>query len=165
MATAEELKTIVCDKIDEQAEKIIDFAKTVEKHPELGFKETKTAKLTAEFFKDLGLSYREGLALTGVKATLKERCSGPNVAILGELDAVRCPDSPQADPLTGAAHACGHNLQLAAMIGAATGLKLTGAAEQLDGNVTFMAVPAEEYVEIAYRSKLRQENKLHFLGG
>ena len=28
-----------------------------------------------------------------------------------------------------------------------------------------MAVPAEEYVEIAYRLKLREEGKLHYLGG
>ncbi|MCP6429242.1 amidohydrolase, partial [Klebsiella pneumoniae] len=28
-----------------------------------------------------------------------------------------------------------------------------------------MAVPAEEYVEIAYRLKLREAGKLHYLGG
>lgn len=163
--TVQELKTLVCQAIDEQADRIIAFAKAVEETPELGFKETKTAARTARFFQDLGLPYREGLALTGVKARLKENAAGPTVAILGELDAVRCPDSPQADPLTGAAHACGHSLQLAAMCGAALGLKRAGVADHLAGNVAFMAVPAEEYVEIAYRLKLREEGKLHYLGG
>lgn len=161
----QELKAAICKTIDDNKEKIIEFAKLTEKNPELGFKEIKTARATANFFKDLSLKYREGLALTGIKASLKETNTGPNVAILGELDAVLCPDNPKADPKTGAAHACGHNLQLAAMVGAALGLRLSGTGEQLDGNVTFMAVPAEEYVEIEYRSRLRAEGKIHFLGG
>ena len=86
-----------------------------------------------------------------MKTSLKPGAAGPNVAILGELDAVVCPDSPTADPQTGAAHTCGHNLQLGAMIGAALGLKLSGVADELGGNVSFMAVPAEEFVEIAFR--------------
>ena len=44
---------------------------------------------------------REGLAITGIKAKLKDIGTGPNVAILGELDAVLCPDSPLADPQLG----------------------------------------------------------------
>ncbi len=163
--TTEKLKEIVCRTIDEHAEKIIAFAKLTEQNPELGYKETKTARLTADFLKELNLSCREGLAITGIKARLKETGAGPNVAVMGELDAVLCHDSPQADPLTGAAHACGHNLQLAAMVGAALGLKLSEIGPELAGNVTFMAVPAEEYVEIEYRNRLREEGKIHFLGG
>jgi len=161
----QELKALVCKTIDENQEKIIEFAKLTEKTPELGFKEEKTARATAQFFQELNLTCQEGLALTGVKARLKEDTNGPNVAVLGELDAVLCPDSPKADPQTGAAHACGHNLQLAAMVGTALGLKLSNVSKYLQGNVTFMAVPAEEYVEIEYRTKLREEGKIHFLGG
>lgn len=161
----QELKVKVCQAIDRHAEKIIGLAARIESTPELGYKEIKTAGAVAAFFKELGLNCREELALTGVKARLKTETTGPNIAILGELDAILCPDSPKADPLTGAAHACGHNLQLAAMAGAALGLTLSGIAGDLSGNVTFMAVPAEEYVEIAYRLKLREEGKIHFLGG
>jgi amidohydrolase len=161
----EELKLQVCKSIDENADKLIAFAKQTEATPELGYKEQKTAQATARFLKDLGYACQEGLAVTGVKTKLKSASAGPNVAILGELDAILCPDSPRADPQTGAAHACGHNLQLTAMVGAALGFKLAGISDQLAGNVTFMAVPAEEYVEIAYRMKLREEGKIHFLGG
>lgn len=163
--SVQELKALVCQQIDKHAEKIIDFAKLTEQHPEMGFKEHKTARFVADFFQELELPYRDGLALTGLKAKLKADAAGPNVAILGELDAVLCPDSPKADPTTGAAHACGHNIQITAMLGAALGLKMAGIADQLAGNVTFMAVPAEEYVEIAYRLKLREEGKIHYLGG
>ena len=37
--------------------------------------------------------------------------------------------------------------------------------EQLAGDAVFFAVPAEEYIEIAYRKKLREQGKLHFLSG
>ena len=81
------------------------------------------------------------------------------------MDAVGCPDSEQADPITGAAHACGHNIQMASMMGAAYGLIKSGVIEELSGNVVFFGVPAEEFVEIEYRTKLKEEGKLHFLGG
>lgn len=161
----EELKLKVCQIIDEHADRIIAFTKEAEKHPELGYKETKTAASVAKFLTDLGFSCREGLALTGIKTSLNPGAPGPNVAVIGELDAVICPDSTAADPMTGAAHACGHNLQLGAMLGAALGLKLAGISDDLAGNVTFMAVPAEEYVEIAFRQQLREQGKIRYLGG
>lgn len=161
----QEIKRRVCQSIDEHAEQIVEFVRDAEKTPELGYKEFKTAAAVAKFLTDLGYSCREGLAVTGVKTSLKPGGIGPNVAIMGELDAVTCPDSPAADPQTGAAHACGHNLQIGAMIGAALGLKLAGVADELSGNVSFMAVPAEEYVEIAFRQQLREQGKIRYLGG
>ena len=159
------LKNAVCETIDKHADEIIQFATTAASHPELGFKEHKTTALTAGFLSNLGYSCREELAITGVRTALQTGAPGPNVAVLGELDAVICPDSPDADPLTGAAHTCGHHLQLAALVGTALGLKLSNIASQLAGTVTFMAVPAEEYVEISYRQQLREAGKIHFLGG
>lgn len=163
--TIEELKQLVCNTIDKNSDKLISFAKDLEKCPELGFKEEKTEEKVCQFFKELNLPYRNKLAITGVKAKLKENSSGPNVAILGELDGVICFDSPKANKETGASHTCGHNLQITTMLGAALGLKLSGIEDKLDGNVTFMGVPAEEYIEIEYRQKLREDGKLHFLAG
>lgn len=160
-----ELKKLVCQAIDNHAEQIIAYAQQVEQNPELGFKEVQTARQTADFLTSLGYSCREEIALTGLKTSLKSTAAGPNIAILGELDAVICPDSAKANPFTGAAHTCGHHVQLGVMAGTALGLKLAGIADKLHGNVTFMAVPAEEFIEIAYRSKLRAEGKIHFLGG
>jgi hypothetical protein len=42
------------------------------------------------------------------------------VAYLGELDSILVSNHPNADPQTGAAHACGHPMQLAAMLGIVT---------------------------------------------
>lgn len=163
--TKEQLKMLVCETIDNNSEELINLAKDLESTPELGFKEHITSEKVCNFFKKLNLDYKDKLALTGVKAKLKNDCKGPNVAILGELDGVICFDSPICDKETGASHTCGHNLQLTAMLGAALGLKLSNAEDKLNGNVTFMAVPAEEYIEIETRQNLRKQGKLHFLAG
>jgi amidohydrolase len=87
------------------------------------------------------------------------------VAVLGELDSLAVSDHPHADPTTGAAHACGHNAQIAMMLGVAAGLVDAGIAPHLAGDAVFFAVPAEEYVEIEYRAALAKQGKVEFLGG
>jgi amidohydrolase len=72
---------------------------------------------------------------------------------------------PVADPETGAAHACGHNAQVAGMLGAAMGLLDAGAFDHLSGRVAFIGVPAEEYGDVAWRVSQRNAGKLEFLGG
>ena len=159
------LKERVWQVIDKRAGEIIDFGRDIFAHPELGYKETRTAARVAEKFKSLGVPFKEGLALTGLKARIKGKSQGPSVCVLGELDSVLCPGHPNADPLTGAAHSCVHNGQLAMMLGVGMGLVDAGAAEFFGGDTVLIAVPAEEYVEIEYRSRLRREGKISFLGG
>jgi amidohydrolase len=165
MTSLNDLKKKICASVDSSADAVRQYAESVFREPELGFKEVKTAAKTAEFFRKLGMPPREGLAITGVKAALEAKRSGPVIAVMGELDAIGCPEAPSADPQTGAAHTCGHFLQLGAMMGAAIALKEIRKTEELCGGVVFFAVPAEEYVEIAYRTRLREEGKLHFLAG
>lgn len=159
------LKEKVFAAIDAAYDELFDYAKSVAKEPEFGFKEFKTVKKVEAQFDKLGIPYRNHLAITGVKGLLKGGKPGPTIAILGELDAISSPDHPLADPDTGAAHACGHHMQQSAMLAAAYGLARTHALDELCGNVVFFAVPAEEYVQLAYRKKLRREGKLHYLHG
>jgi amidohydrolase len=161
----QELKRIICDTIDSHRDKIIGIGKKVLMNPELGFKEFKTAETVKEIFSKLGLDYKDKLALTGVKAYLRGKNSRTKVAVMGEMDAVLCPMHPYADSGTGAAHSCGHNAQIAAMLGAAIGFVKSGSKEYLDGDVVFMAVPAEEFVELEYRERLKKDGKITFLGG
>ena len=85
--------------------------------------------------------------------------------MLGELDALVVAGHPEADAETGAAHACGHNAQIAGLLGAAMGLVDAKVSEHLAGRVAFFAVPAEEYGDIAWRVEQRREGTLEFLGG
>ena len=161
----ETLKQTVCAQIDRQKEEMIQIAKTILHHPELGYKEVKTAALVKETLGKLRLPVREGLAVTGVEGTLRGKEPGPTVLVMGELDSVVAKEAPQSDPVTGAAHLCGHHIQVASMLGAAMGLVGAGAEKNFAGTVKFLGVPAEEYVEIEYRLTLKKEGKVTFLGG
>ncbi|HHW17597.1 MAG TPA: amidohydrolase [Firmicutes bacterium] len=160
-----ELKKRVCEAIDRKADEIRAIKTDIWQHPELGFKEKRTSELVARVFERLDLPCKTGLAMTGVRADLEGSKSGPCVGIFGELDAVVCWNHPEADRATGAVHACGHDAQVAAMLGAAMGLVYSDAREHLAGKVVFFAVPAEEFVELEYRSKLKEEGKIEFFGG
>jgi amidohydrolase len=157
------LKARVCQTVDAHADELEALARQIFAQPELGFKEHRTARVVHDWFDRLGLSHQDGIALTGSRADLACGAPGPTVAILGELDSLLCWEHPDRDPETGAVHACGHNAQVAMMLGA--GLALCEVAPQLAGRVALIAVPAEEYVELEERLAFREQGQLEFLGG
>jgi amidohydrolase len=164
--TKDDLKRQVHQAIDGHADDIVALGEQIRRHPELGFKEFKTAKLVEETLGKLGLSPRGGLAITGVRADLPGQAGdGPTFAMLGELDALVVVGHPEADTSTGAAHACGHNAQIAGLLGAAMGLVDARAARHLAGRLVFFAVPAEEYGDVEWRVSQARAGKLEFLGG
>jgi amidohydrolase len=158
-----ELKSRVCAVIEERAADIEAISAHIMNHPEPGYREYETARYVAGWFDKLGIAHRDGLALTGIKAKLTGRSQGPCVAVIGELDSLIIPEHTLADPTTGAAHACGHNAQIASMLGAAMGLQTV--MDHLDGDVALFAVPAEECIEIEWRQQLRAQGSIEFLVG
>jgi amidohydrolase len=165
MTSKEELKRAVCDAIDRHADAIIDLGETILRNPETGFNEVRTAALVAQRMNAVGLSPHGGLALTGVKGRLAGSKPGPRLAFIGELDSLRTSEHPLADPLTGAAHSCGHNAQIAGMLGAAIGLKDAKAADQLVGEIVFFAVPAEEFIDVEERMARVAKGEIEFMLG
>ena len=159
------MKEKIIEAIDNLRNEIIEIGDYVLKNPEMGYKEYKTAELVKTVFDKLGIEYRDKLALTGVKGELCGNGEGPNICIIGEMDAVKCFGHPYADSDTGAAHACGHNAQIASMLGAAIGIVKSGIMEKLGGKVTFFAIPAEEFVELEWREQLKNEGKIEYFGG
>ena len=165
MPSKDELKSRVYSEIDSHAEEIIRISRTILENPEPGFREVKTSSLVASKLRELGVPFREGLALTGIKGELKGGGDGPTVALIGELDSLIVQDHPHADSDTGAAHACGHHAQIGMLLAATVGLMAPEVLPALSGRVVLIAVPAEEYIEIEYRDTLRQQGKIEFLGG
>lgn len=161
----EALKKEICKAIDSRFDDIRKIGRELGRLAELGYKEQKTSLYIREQMSGLNLSYTKGLGITGIRASLKGKCSGYKLAIIGELDAVKCDGHPDANQETGAAHACGHNAQLAMMLGAAMGLLDSGVMEYLDGEVVLMAVPAEEFVELEYRKKLKAQRLIQCCSG
>ncbi len=158
-----------CEKKAEQylaahAREIVEIGETVLRSPELGYREEKTSAYVREVLSKWKIDYTYPHALTGVKATLKGRESRFNVCIIGEMDAVKCAGHVFEGALN-AAHACGHHAQIAAMLGAAIVLRGSGIMEELCGDVTLLAVPAEEFIELDYRRRLKEEGKIRYFGG
>ncbi len=163
--TKEQLKELCCKAIDENRETIIALGREVYKTPELGFKEFQTMDTVCSFMEKVGLPVEKNIAYTGCKTTANPEKKGqPRVAIMSELDSVMCPEHPEA-AANGNAHACGHNMQMATMFGAAIGIMKSGVAEHLDGVMDFIAIPAEECLDYEYRNQLVEEGKIKYTGG
>jgi len=165
MANIDALKAQTQAAIEARSAWLIDIAKTILEHPEAGFQEVATARLVSEKLHELGIAHDSGIALTGIKGYIRGGKPGPTVAVIGELDSLRVPGHPHANPDTGAAHACGHHCQIGMMLGAAVGLKALEGQDALAGNIALIAVPAEEFIDVEYRWHLHQEGKLGLMAG
>ena len=159
------IKKEICAIIDGQSATVMDAVKDVGAHPELGFKEFRSSDVVNDFLRSAGFDTERNLAITGIKAKLKNDHAGPNIAVIGELDGIICRESNSADKITGATHNCGHNLQLGVMMAVAQAFKKSGVASQLGGNISFIASPAEEYIELEYRAELRKRGDIRYFGG
>jgi amidohydrolase len=147
------LDAAVSAAVDREAPAMIEVRHWIHQHPELANREFETSKLVAERLRSLGLDVRTGIAHTGVVGTLRGGRPGPVVAARSELDALQVTeDSPYPFKSTvrttlngedvGVAHACGHDIHIAAVLGVAT--VLASLRAQLPGTVIFVFQPAEE---------------------
>ncbi|MFQ6001947.1 MAG: M20 family metallopeptidase [Anaerolineae bacterium] len=128
----------------ELKEELIRLRRTIHRHPELGFREVKTAALIAEALESLGLKVQTGVAKTGVIGYLGE--GGPVVAIRADMDALpiqELNEVPYRSRVPGVMHACGHDAHVAVALGAAMLLE----EMELEGEVRFLFQPSEERVD------------------
>ncbi len=161
----EEWKAAVIKAADQLREEILAMGEEIYKHPETGYREFHTTELVADKLEKLGLKVERNIAYTGCKAVSEKKKNGPTIAVLGELDSLICMAHPDCNPENGYMHACGHNIQVSVMYGVAAAMTRCGILDQLGGNIEFMAVPAEEYIELDYRSRLKKEGKIQYFSG
>ena len=165
MPDTQELKARAQAAIDRRRHWLVSVSDAIFRSPEVGFQEVGTSRLVSQKLTELGIEHQNGIALTGIKGLLHGKGDGPTVAIIGELDSLRVPGHPNADPVGGAAHACGHNCQIGMMLGAAAALAQPEVLDALSGRVALMALPAEEFIDVEFRWRLREEGKLGLLAG
>jgi len=159
------LKQIVDERVEAERDALFALGDEILHEPELGFKEHATSERVQQWFRRLGLPFRAELAVTGAKATLDTGRPGPTFCLMGELDAIVVPGHPHANPDSHAAHACGHNAQIAGLAAAAVALTDDHILSELSGRIVFFAVPAEEFVELSYRRQLIDDGVIEFIGG
>ncbi|EDX80570.1 MAG: amidohydrolase [Brevundimonas mediterranea] len=132
---------------------VVDWRRDFHQHPELGFAETRSAAVIADHLRSLGLEVRTGVGKTGVIGVLRGARPGRVVALRADMDALPVQEATGlafASTATGTymgntvpvAHACGHDMHMAMLMGAAE--VLAGMKDQIAGTVVFVFQPAEE---------------------
>lgn len=145
---------------------IKDIAANIYHNPELGYKEIKTKKTVLNFLEQVNPNIQvEEFSSTGIKTTLGDQDKDLHVAFIAELDAVYTPTHMYADKNSGAAHNCGHYSQVAIALSLYNHLFQSETFKDLDYNISFIFVPAEEYLDLSYRDELIKQGKISHYGG
>ena len=175
----------IFEAIEAARPRILEAERHIWRNPEPGYREWKTHAYLMAQYEALGLkpktfdripasvaiqSAKDGQdrvfkPIPGFYVDFDTGRPGPRLAIFGELDSLIVPSHPESDRETGAVHSCGHNAQCAALLGVAAGLAAPGALDGLSGSIRLIAVPAEEFIELEFRRKLRQDGVIRYLGG
>lgn len=132
------------DQAQALAEQLTEWRRDFHAHPELGFREVRTANAITGVLNDIGLEVQTGVAKTGVVARLGE--GRPVVAIRADMDAlpiIEANDIPYASTNEGVMHACGHDAHSAILLGVARILS-ANAATLPPGEIRFLFQPSEE---------------------
>lgn len=121
------------------------------KHPELSFEEHETAAFVAQRLDAMGITYKSGLAGTGIIGSINGTKEGHGkkliVALRADMDALPIIEENQIDYKSlnvGKMHACGHDVHTASLLGAA---KILASIKDLfSGTVLLVFQPGEERI-------------------
>ena len=122
-----------------------DLRRDFHKHPEIGFKEIRTANIIAEELTNLGIEVKTGVGQTGVVALLEGKEPGPVVMLRFDMDALPIQEETGAEYASvneGVMHACGHDGHVA--IGLTVARLLNNHRSEFKGTVKLLFQPAEE---------------------
>ncbi|HIG36825.1 MAG TPA: amidohydrolase [Oceanospirillaceae bacterium] len=113
-------------------------------HPELSYKEHRTAQIVLDQLTSMGIEAHPGIGVTGVVGVIQGRQPGGGIALRADMDALPLDehnDFAHASTYAGKMHACGHDGHTATLLAAASYL-----AQHRDfcGTVYLIFQPAEE---------------------
>lgn len=128
-----------------QLPEVVALRHALHRTPELGLELPRTQALVLEALAPLDLDVVTGTGLTSVVAVLRGGRPGPAVLLRGDMDALPVTEDsgePFASENPGVMHACGHDLHVAGLVGAAR--LLAARRDTLPGSVVLMFQPGEE---------------------
>jgi amidohydrolase len=139
----------ICANVDALAPMLTDFQRDLHAHPELSRSEFRTTASVHEALDRAGVSVRR-LPVTGLVADLGAEQPAYRVALRADLDALPVGERtelPWRSTTEGIAHACGHDVHVAAVLGAGLALKVHEEALREQGvAVRLLFQPAEEVI-------------------
>ncbi|WP_329554114.1 amidohydrolase [Streptomyces sp. NBC_00696] len=121
-----------------------DFYRDLHRHPELSDEEHRTAGKLVERFAEAGFDTFEGIGGTGVAGVLRNG-DGPTVLLRADMDALPVPEETglsYASSVDGVMHACGHDMHVTWLAGAAGAL--AAGRDAWSGTLVLVGQPAEE---------------------
>lgn len=125
-------------------EHLITIRRDLHRHPELSWREERTAGRVRALLDEMGISYRDGVSGTGVVADIPGAEGGPTVALRADMDALPVQEETGlafASEAPGVMHACGHDGHTTILLGAA---RLLLAEDDRLATVRLIFQPAEE---------------------
>jgi amidohydrolase len=126
------------------AQPLADLYRDLHRHPELAFEETRTAGIAAARLRAAGYDVIEGVGRTGVVGVLRNG-EGPTVLLRADMDALPVSENTgleYSSTVDGLMHACGHDVHVACLIGAAD--QLVRVRDEWAGTLIALFQPAEE---------------------
>lgn len=139
------LSDALARSVDVVTPDLIEVRRELHAYPELSWHEERTTDVVATWMDKSGISY-ERFEGTGLMAEIGPD-GGPIVALRADLDGLPVVDTSQ-DPwkstVPGVSHSCGHDVHVAALLGAAVALSQADAEEKLPVRVRLIFQPAEE---------------------
>lgn len=124
----------------------IKWRRHLHQYPETAFEELKTTQFLKTELKRLGLKFKPLKMKTGLLASIGNKQQGRAIAIRSDIDALPITEQnkiPFKSKHPGRMHACGHDVHMATVLGAAH--ILTQLTDQFSGEVRFLFQPAEEH--------------------
>jgi amidohydrolase len=124
---------------------LVALRRDFHRHPELGYRETRTSGIVAERLRKAGYAVRTGIAKTGVIGVLRGGRPGKTLLLRADMDALPVQEENRtayASVVPGVMHACGHDGHTA--IGLVAAQVLASRRAKLAGTILFVFQPAEE---------------------
>ncbi|MBO3100707.1 M20 metallopeptidase family protein [Cellulomonas fengjieae] len=128
-----------------QLPSLVELRRALHRTPEIGLELPATQRLVLDALAPLELEVRTGTGLSSVVAVLRGGRPGPAVLLRGDMDALPVTEDTGeafASQRPGVMHACGHDLHVAGLVGAAR--LLHARRDQMAGDVVLMFQPGEE---------------------
>lgn len=132
------------DKAKALEEYMVSLRRHFHQHPEKSMEERETTAFIMAQLNEIGIPHRK-LSPSGVVAEIAGGRPGKTVALRADMDALTIQEEtglPFASEAEGLMHACGHDLHMAGLLGAAK--LLWQERQNLDGNVRLIFQPGEE---------------------
>lgn len=141
-----DIVSIIKEKAAEYFAEVRTIRQHLHAHPELSFEEIETAKYIAQKLTDYKISFKEGIAGTGIVGTiLGKNPTSKKIALRADMDALPIFEKNNVaykSTKDGIMHACGHDVHSACLLGAAK--ILNELCDEFEGSIQLIFQPGEE---------------------